>query len=270
MATFFGEIGPLSSRAVDDEEIEDQPIYNVIISSKPECSDMKADCKLLIFTIGSNASAFIESQILSDEARNTVKYLFHIHYTSNKCKDESTMYTNDFKFKSDPGKVAHAVFIEPNLVICDVSPNMPDEIALEVCELILSMVNCEEVLILTSRHVSHFKTDHPLISDEPFLKSLVTSKYAAEHNCSIPQLSAPNFISNFPAALLTLFEIKKKGALCVINFVHRESLDLINVQNFEKIFNENLIVNLVPNKKAIENLRKLAMKADVCDSNLYI
>lgn len=270
MATFFGEIGPLSSRAVDDEEIDDQPIYNVLIETRPECSDIKTDCKLLIFSVGTNAKAFIESHILSDEEPDTVQYLFHIHYTSNQCKNESTMYTNDFKFKSDPGKVAHAVFIKPNLVVCDVSANMPNEIVLEVCELILSKINCEEALILTTRHLSHFKADHPLQADEPFLKSLATSKYAAEHKCSIPQLPAPNFISNFPAAVLIFFEIKRKGALCVINFVGRESLDLLNVHNFDKIFSEDLIVNLVPNKKAIANLKKIAMKADIYNSNLYI
>ncbi|GFW62741.1 uncharacterized protein TNCV_2625041 [Trichonephila clavipes] len=264
MATFFGEIGPLSSRAVDDEEIEDQPKYDVIIIPRPECPDMKVDCKLLIFTVGTIARAFIDSHIISEQAPDTVKYLFEVCYISNQGKDEPTMYTNDFKSKS---KAAHSLFIEPNLVLCALSA-MPDEIALEVCELILSKVNCEEALILTSRHVSHFKTDHPLISDDPFLKSLVTSKYAAEHNCSIPQLPAPNFISNFPAALLTLFEIKKKGALCVINFVHCESLDLINVTNFGKIFKEDLIVNLVPSKKTIENLRAHGV-IDVCDSNLY-
>ncbi|GFY73956.1 uncharacterized protein TNIN_282011 [Trichonephila inaurata madagascariensis] len=268
MATFFGEIGPLSSRAVDDEEIEDQPIYDVIINTRPECPDMKADCKLLIFSTDTIAQAFIDSHIIADQAPDTVKYFLEVRYISKQGKDESTMYTNDFKLKSNGVKVAHTLFIEPNLVLCALTPNMPDEIALEVCELILSKVNCEEALILTSRHVSHFKTDHPLISDDPFLKSLVTSKYAAEHNCSIPQLPAPNFISNFPAALLTLFEIKKKGALCVINFVHSESLDLVNVTNFRKIFNDDLIVNLVPSKKTMENLR-VHGGIDVCDSNLY-
>ncbi|GFU18717.1 uncharacterized protein NPIL_578841 [Nephila pilipes] len=270
MATFFGEIGPLSSRAVDDEEIEDQPIYNVTIGTRPECLDMKADCKLLIFTVGAQANAFIESHVLSDKAPDTVRYLFHIHYTLNNSTGESTTCENDLKFKPGPGKVANAVFIEPNLVVCDVSPKMPDEIASEVCELILSQINCEEALILTSCHISHFKGDSPLMADEPFLKSLATAKYTVKHTCSIPHLSAPNFISNFPAAVLTLFEIKKKGALCVINYVDRDSFDILNVQNFEKIFSEDLIVKLVPNKEAVSNLRKAAMKKNICDSNLYI
>lgn len=264
MATFFGEISPLSSRAVDDEEIEDQPIYNLSVESKEDCA-VKIDCKLIVFSVDEISYAFVQSFLVPDNTRS----LFSVYYSSNKDEDYNIMYTGTTEQKSSVKNAANVYSVDENIIICDIASRVPEELYTELCDILLNKVNCEEALILTSLPSATFKAERSQLSEKPFLKSLATSNYLSIRSCSIPRLAAPNFLTNFAAAVLTDFELKKKSALCIVNFVDSYLFDFVIVKNFDAIFDENLVVKLLPNSDATAKLSKCVKQKVAAEANLY-
>ncbi|CAL1285430.1 unnamed protein product [Larinioides sclopetarius] len=265
MATFFGEISPLSSRAVDDEEIEDQPIYNLTVDSKEDCP-VKIDCKLLLFSVDEISYAFAQCYLVPDNIRR----LFAINYSSNKDDDDDSLMYTGSKDRKSKVKIAATVYsIDENVIVCDIAPRVPAELYTELCDTLLDKITCEEALILTSLPIATFKSEGSQLFEKPFLKSIATSKYLSVRSCNVPRLQAPNFLSNFAAAVLTVFEMKKKSALCVINYVDSYLFDFAVVQNFVAILNENLIVKLMANSDAISKLTKCMKQKVAAETNLY-
>ncbi|KAF8771882.1 Proteasome assembly chaperone 1 like protein [Argiope bruennichi] len=264
MATFFGEISPLSSRAVDDEEIDDQPIYNLILDSEEDCP-AKIDCKLLVFSVDEISYAFVQCYLVPDNAQR----LFVVNYSLNKDEDYDLMYTGSTKQKSNVKIAATVYSIDENVIVCDIASRVPEELYTELYDALFDKLNCEEALILTSLPTASFKSEASQLLEKPFLKSIATSKYLSMRSCNVPRLQAPNFLSNFAAAVLTDFEVKQKPAICILNYVDSCLLDFVVVQNFDAIFDENFVLKLTPNSDATSKLTKCVKQKIAAEANLY-
>ncbi|GIY71608.1 proteasome assembly chaperone 1 [Caerostris extrusa] len=263
MSTFFGEIGALLSRADDDEETDSKPMYTLSVSK--EGRSVKKECKLGIFTVGELASTFAQSYLIPDNAH----CLFNINYLPNPKLNDYITFAFGTKSKLNVSKAASAFFINKDVIVCDISSHVPEMLMIDLCEKILKKIKCEEVLVLTSNPASSFKSEDSQSQEKNFLKSLATSQYTSSRTCTIPRLEAPNFLSHFSAAVMAEFEVKKKPALCIINYVESCLYDSADVQAFERVFSENLPVKLVPLNDATSNLAK-RMKIKISrETNLY-
>lgn len=260
MATYFGEVIPISSRAVDDEELDNNhPKYTVSIEKAGELSS----CKLMIFSVGEIASIFVKSYFLPDNFNQ----ICAIKFSSDKEDDESTFYTG--MQRNIKNLTAASVFsLHSDILICDVAKSVPVEIWYEVTELILKSYSPSEVLVLTSKHMATFKNEssNSAISEKPFLKSLCTSKYS----CNIPRLTSPNFLSNLPASVLLKCEVTKLPALCVVNYVDTDAVDFLNVHTFEEILAESMLSKVPVNADAKAKVVKFVKTAQSVESNLYM
>ncbi|KAG8197479.1 hypothetical protein JTE90_007218 [Oedothorax gibbosus] len=262
MATFFGEIGALSSRAVDDEEADSEPTYNISLDCKSK-SESKTDCKLLLLAVGDLAIAFSKSYLISD----TSTHLFDVKYSAVKAEFDSIMYTGGALPSSRSQKAASAYQVSKDVIVCEVPALVPEEINMDVCLMVLDHINCQEGVCITSKHMANFKSSEPVESYTPFIKALATSKFSRSH--AMDKLQAPNFISGFAAAFLAEFQVKNKAALCVINFVDTDFLDSSNVQMFERLQEVDLNVKIDFATDAKAKLTKYIKARHCIESNLY-
>lgn len=264
MASFFGEINELSSRAVDDEEIDDQPTYNLTLDhkSKPE---KRTDSKLLVIAAGDLATAFSKCYLISDSSM----HLFDVEYSSSRTDSESNMYTGGLVPPSKGLKAASVYSVNEDIVVCEVPNLVPEEIAMDVCSMVLSQVYCLEGLCLTSKHMANFKSAESVQSSAPFIKTLATSKYHDSHSNAMSRLQAPNFVSGFPAAFLAEFQVKNKAALCIVNYVDSDLLDSSNVQIFERVRDVDLSIKVDFVADAKAKLAKYIKSRHSIESNLY-
>lgn len=261
MASFFGEIRPLSSRAVDDEESDNQPKYEVYVKNI-ESSNLNSNIKLAVFSIGEIASVFVKSYFLSE------KYVLQstIEYSCDSNDQDTTFYTGVQNVRKK--KAADMFISTSDILICEVSDSVPAEICYKVTELIFKDINPVEVLILTSDHIATFKSECSTSYGMPFLKALVTSHY--KKPCNIPRLEPPNFLSNIVASVLLKCEISQLPALCVVNFVDTNAVDSLNVAVFDDVLKEAIISEVPSNTDAKSKVIKYVKSRQCTESYLYL
>lgn len=265
MASFFGEIRTLSSRAVDDEEADDQAKYEVTYEESDKTYPRHV--KLMIISVSEIASIFVKSHFLNDNAIP----ICTINYTCLKNTDESMLYTGLLSNKNVKNVAVSISASYPDAMVCEVSKSVPEEICHEICEIIFNYFTPSRVLILTSKHMATFKSENSLLSFQaPFLKSLCSTQYFTSHLCNIPHLNSPNFLSNIPASILLKCEVKKLPALCIVGYVDTDAIDSLNVQVFDEILNEALLsdTSVTPNAKS--RVVKYVKTTQSVKNNLYI
>lgn len=267
MASFFGEVRPLLSRAIDDEDADNQPKYTVHLVNTEKRDQFNENVKLVIFSVGEIASVFLKSYFLRDNSNliSTVKY------TCEKDDLDSTFYTSMKSNVNVKDVVAASVFTSSSgILICEISNSIPEYICHEVTDLIFKNFFPSQVLILTSQHMATFKRESSISIEMPFLKRLCTSVYLSNYSCNIPRLDSPNFLSNMPASLLLKSEVTKVPALCVVNYVDTDSIDSLSVHVFDDVLKEPLISNIPVNQDAESKVIRYVKSKQSIESNLYI
>ncbi|XP_054717008.1 proteasome assembly chaperone 1-like [Uloborus diversus] len=268
MASFFGEVSELSSRAVDDEEVDNQPKFAIqleTLDTSKACSNIP--CKAGIFAVGDSPSAFVKSYLLPENATAIAKV---------KClrtqNDDSSEFYNGIKnsLSSDARSIAAIYLIDADHLFFDISSNTPEELSTILCNMLHNHFCCDLGIILTSVHASAFKSEKAISKLQPrFLKTLTTSSFASNYACNIPKLQVPNFLSKFPAALLTKFEIRKKPALCIISYVDTNVVDFMNSEFYKALFDIPVFSNLQVNANGNSRLFELCREAHCKAPNLY-
>ncbi|KFM62316.1 Proteasome assembly chaperone 1, partial [Stegodyphus mimosarum] len=235
MASFFGEVRDLSSRAVDDDETEDYPVFSLTSEVTDDFEKFKSHCELVLFAVGDISTAFVKCYFCHDDT----KLLMTVNYLRDK-SDEDSLLTGHIKnsISSKQLKACSVYSIDCNVAVCEILPNIPEEINVDLCSMIVKNLACARAVVFTTCHMSAYKCVNPNVSETSFLRSLATSQYLMNNTCKIPTLSPPNFLANFPAAVLTEFEVNNKPAVAVICYVHSNSLDSVSVEIFEGILDE--------------------------------
>lgn len=266
MASYFGEVMPLSSRAVDDEEVDNQPKYAISIEKLEQSTPYKT--KFMIFSVGEIASIFVKSHFLQNDSEKICSIMFSCEKDDD---DESTFYTGMQHNKNRKNVIAASLFTSSaDVLICDVSKSVPEELCYEVTQLILKNYLPSVAIILTTKHMATFKRGNALQLEMSFLKSISTSEYNKSYSCNIPPLPPPNFLTNMPASILLHCEITKLPALCVVNYVDTNAVDYLNVHIFDEILKEPIVSKISRNGDAKEKIIKLVKGSQSVESNLYM
>lgn len=264
MASFFGEVRSMFSRAVDDEELDIQPNYKII--SEAFDGQSKYNAKIMVVSVGEIASIFVRSYFIHNDSN----LICSIKYSCAKDDDDddSLMYTGVSK-SARKFTVASIYKSCPDVLICDISKSVPDEMCSEVTDLIFKNYMSSEIVILTSKHMAAFKGENSVYSKTPFLKSLATSCYNNSYSCNISCLNPPNFLTNMAASILLRCEIAKLPAVCFISYVDTDSVDYLIVHIFDEILNDTIVSKVPVDADAKSKVIKFVKAKQSIESNLY-
>ncbi|KAM4701771.1 proteasome assembly chaperone 1 [Discoglossus pictus] len=285
MATFFGEVLSVFSRAVEEEEEEkeeeeeeeDREIrrelekkrevhvsWNPDIGSAIESSpDKRLPCSNFILAVGDNATGFVSSYILSS---GSWEVSGSVRLWNERCREPS--YKND---RLPAPCALYRLIADPTVMLCQCSCYVAEDQQCPWCEKIFSYLPKTglKVTILSTCPVSDYKTAESTYNiPVPFLRALKTGAYTDETPCSL--MEQPNIVEGLPAAVLTYCQVWQIPAVLYQCYTDICKLDSITMEAFCPILSGQSMSCLAADSASIkENLKRTVKSRDI-ESNLYI
>ncbi|XP_067143954.1 proteasome assembly chaperone 1-like [Centruroides vittatus] len=260
MATFFGEVLPVRSRAVDDEEEKDVPVERLYMEKQLGLQK----CNLFVFSIGSNASTFNEIYVLPQDAQ----LLTHVR-GETIIEDNQEEYMGLSYRKSS--KLVGSLYRKGSVLFFICKERIRPEQAFPLAKQLIDSISSSCVLILCDYYFSEYKHNFTEILQIPFLRCLRTSKYN-DKEVNFPLLRQPNTVSGLEAAILTECEVKNIPAELIVSYTDQCCLDVNCVKSFLKIFSIPHVRSnsLGPNPYADRQLKELFVNRLNFSDTLYI
>ncbi|KAM4796941.1 proteasome assembly chaperone 1 [Rhinophrynus dorsalis] len=288
MATFFGEVVPVFSRAVEEEEEEEREeeeeeedreiraelekkrevrlTWNSETSAAIESStDRRLPCSYLILAVGENATGFVSSYILSS---GSWEVSGSVRLWNERCRDTNI---KDANLPGPSSCILYRSITDPMVMLCQCNCYVAEDQLFQWCEKVFSCLqkSCLKVTILSTCPVSEYKTPESTYNlPVPFLKALKTKDYSGEVPCSL--MEQPNIVDGLPAAVLTYCQVWKIPAVFYQCFTDINRLDSITIEAFRPLLSCQSMSRLTADSANIqETLRKTLQTSDI-QSNLYI
>ncbi|XP_019724990.1 proteasome assembly chaperone 1 isoform X2 [Hippocampus comes] len=279
MATFFGEVVTVYSRAVDeddddeetlDEDEEDAQIRKeleekreVCLHWSPEVCDAlksgdKLTCSHFILAVGHNASRFLSVYVLTSEKWDTVGHASVWNERSRAGSDEQSECI--FYRHRD----------EPSVVICQLTCYVAEDQQFQWAEKVLDCLQHKDlhVTVLSDSPMADYKSaDYLCGSSAPFLRSLHTTTFNGPPVCRA--LEQPNILSGLPAAVLNHCQVHRISAVVYRCFSDVNGADSVTMEAFKPALaklRHSIKLDACPSSDA---LRKIVRTRDP-QSNLYI
>lgn len=281
MATFFGEVLSVHSRAVDEDEDEEElgeneedaqirreleEKWEVHLHWNPEVSDSlksgnKLPCSDFILAVGHNAARFLSVYILTSEVWDPVgrASVWNDRSRVGAARSGEESVCLFYRHKDDP-----------SVLLCQVTCYVAENQQFQWTEKVMACLQPRElnVTVLSDSTVADYKTaDYLGGSSAPFLRSLYTSSYRGQSAC--PSLEQPNIISGLPAAVLNHCQAHRLPAIVYQCYSDVISPDSVTMETFKPALTKlgrTIKTELSP---STDVLRKLARSAAI-QSNLYI
>jgi len=264
MATFFGEILPLSSRAVDDEEDDEncdlnftEPVLqwsNSITKELETAGEKRISCDNLVVALGEEANAFTDVYVKTYEYE-----LIGGIFTGVDDKDPSTLLQNA---PSDRTCLIYRCCSNPKIIICQCNTKVSPEQTFQWSKLLCDNINLDAAYIAvlatcsTGSYTSHIP---PSDLDTPFLRALKTDKFAATPVCKI--LEQPNMLTDMAAQLMTFFQVHNYKAVIYVVYKEARYAEISTVKAFIPILDVTPIRDIAePIKNAEDKLRDIVDK----------
>ncbi|XP_057676044.1 proteasome assembly chaperone 1 isoform X2 [Corythoichthys intestinalis] len=214
MATFFGEVLSVYSRAVEEEDDEEELDENdedaqirkeleekreVRLHWGPEVCDAlksgdKLPCSHFILAVGHNASRFLSVYVLASEKWESVG---------------SASVWNE-RNQAGSGQQSGCVFFrrrdEPSVIICQLTCYIAEDQQFQWAEKVLDCLQHRDlnVTVLSDCSMADYKSvDYLCGSSTPFLRSLHSNAFSGPPVC--PALEQPNILTGLPAAVYQCF-----------------------------------------------------------------
>ncbi|ELU11444.1 hypothetical protein CAPTEDRAFT_221592 [Capitella teleta] len=276
MASFFGEIVPALSRAVDEEDDDDELEY------MPKCSisfkwnttlisEETLKCASLVVAVGPAASAFMQIYMLNGRP---TKLLGQATLDRADDDDDDDLIMMGQSSRSSPLSpcLIHLLTDTPSVVMMQCRDEVLPELTFSLVDQSFSKLNLSNsrVIVLTSVSVSQYRSE--LISDDlqvPFLRALKTDAETKHAFC--PYLEQPNTIAGLSAQVLTLCQVK--SVACCLYVVYSDLIlpDQRTVRKFKDLeqiptFKSFISVN---SATADEQLAKL-LDSKTKENTLYL
>ncbi|XP_005100141.1 proteasome assembly chaperone 1 [Aplysia californica] len=273
MATFFGEILPVRSRAVDDDEdddfrgpIEGEPILHWSKKVKAETEklpDKKVPCSNLVISIGQEANAFTEVYV------KTFKYEI-IGGIFSKIQDDDPCTLSQTS-PTDKSCFIYRCYSNPSIIVCQCNRDVSQEQSFSWAKLLCTNINLDTayIAVLASCSTGGYCSDIPSSDlDTPFLRALKTEKFVGTPICKI--LEQPNMLTGLPAQLMTFFQVHQYKAVIYVCYKENRYADIPSVKAFLPVLEVTPIKDMTePNKKAEDMLRDIVEKHQIHDM-LYL
>ncbi|XP_029923869.1 proteasome assembly chaperone 1 [Myripristis murdjan] len=287
MATFFGEVVSVYSRAVeedDEEELEepeeDEEIRRELEERREVRLQWSADvgemlssgaarlpCSHLILAVGSNAARFLSVFVLHSANWDSVG---HAAFWNEMTQTAS----------GQAGPEAGCVFYRnkdsPSVLICQMTSYIAEDQLFQWTEKVFGCLQQRalNVTVLCDSPVAEYKSpDYVSSSSVPFLRSLQTSACSGtgprSGTAPCPPLEQPNIVTGLPAAVLSYCQVHHIPAIAYQCYSDVISPDSITMETYKPVLTRlGKVIQLEPLPNA-DVLRKFVTAAD-CRSNLYI
>ncbi|XP_061659930.1 proteasome assembly chaperone 1 isoform X2 [Syngnathoides biaculeatus] len=271
MATFFGEVLSVYSRAVeeDDEEDLEEDDEDVQIRKEleekrevhlhwgPEVCDVlksgnKLPCSLFILAVGHNASRFLSVYVLASDMWDTVGH--------------ASMWNE--RSRAGSGDRSSCVFYrhkdEPSILICQLTCYVAEDQQFQWAEKHRDL----NVTVLSDSSVADYKSaDYLCGSSAPFLRSLHTDAFSGPSVC--PALEQPNILAGLPAAVLNHCQVHRIPAIVYQCFSDVIGADSVTMEAHKPVLaNLGKSIKLNPSPSS-DALHKIVRSRDP-QSNMYI
>ncbi|XP_069492169.1 proteasome assembly chaperone 1 [Ambystoma mexicanum] len=291
MATFFGEVLTVFSRAVDedDEDVEEEEAtdeneedlairreiekqrevhmsWNSEISTSTETTtDKLFPCSNFILAVGHNAAGFLSTYVLNSgrwEVAGSAKLWNERCTKSNPRKGPlSTSSCLFYRMGSDP-----------TTLLCQCTCHVAEDQQFQWCEKVFSCIKKEDlkVTVLSTCSVANYKTPESTFTlPVPFLKALRTKECLQEISCC-SMLEPPNIVEGLPAAVLSYCQVWQIPAVLYQCYTDAIKLDSITIEAFQPVLSsQNLCRFSKDTSNSVEMLKKIATCEEI-QSNLYI
>ncbi|XP_022050039.1 proteasome assembly chaperone 1 [Acanthochromis polyacanthus] len=280
MATFFGEVLSVYSRAVEEEEEdveeeneEDEEIRRELEQKRevglhwsPEVSEAlrsgnKLQCSDFILAVGHNAASFLSAYVLSSANWDAVGH-------ASVWNERSRAVTGQNSEES--ACVFHRRKDNPSVLICQVTCYLAEDQLFQWTEKVFECLQHRElnVIVLSDGSVADYKTaDYLCSSSAPFLRSLHTDAFRDRPVCQ--PLEQPNIVTGLPSAVLNHCQVHRVAAVVYQCYSDVIGPDSVTMETYKLALTRlGRSIQLDPSPST-DVLRKFARTADI-QSNLYI
>ncbi|XP_028824930.1 proteasome assembly chaperone 1 [Denticeps clupeoides] len=286
MATFFGEVLSVYSRAVDEDEQEeldeeteeDIQIRHELLQKRevhlnwcPElCQDIESssDKKLqhshLILAVGPNAAGFLSAHVLTAGDWAPVGW-----FSLWNERSRGTSRLSDSPAVGEPGCLIYQQKGNASVLICQCLSYVAEDQLFQWTDKIFACLPKRglSVLVLSDSPVAEYKTPNYINgSSTPFLRALKTSAYKEALRC--PLLEQPNIVTGLAAAVLSHCEVQGVPAVlyqCYSDMIVPDSVTMEAYRVALMLLSKTVKLESCPNADV---LQKVSRVTDV-SSNLY-
>ncbi|KAM3601316.1 uncharacterized protein V6R79_010585 [Siganus canaliculatus] len=283
MATFFGEVLSVYSRAVEEEEEEDgeyveeneedaqirrelEEKREVRLHWCPEVSESlksgnKLQCSDLILAVGHNAARFLSVYVLTSANWDAVGHAS----MWNERNPAGTGQTIE-----ESACVFHRQKDDPSVLICQVTGYIAEDQLFQWTEKVFDCLQHRglNVTVLSDSSVAEFKTaDYSSSTAAPFLRSLHTGAFSGQSVCQ--SLEQPNIVTGLPAAVLNHCEVHRIAAVvyqCFSDVIGPDSITMETYKPALTRLSKSIKLDASP---STDVLRKFVTTTNI-QSNLYI
>uniref|UniRef100_A0A1A8PD45 Proteasome assembly chaperone 1 n=1 Tax=Nothobranchius rachovii TaxID=451742 RepID=A0A1A8PD45_9TELE len=279
MATFFGEVLSVYSRAVDeddedlDENEEDEQIRRELDEKRTVQLQWSTDvteslrsgnkllCSDFVLAVGHNAASFLSAYVLASAKWDAVGRALVWNERSRAATGQT-------------GEESACVFYRhkdtPAVLICHVTCYVAEDQLFQWTEKVFDCLQPREltVTVLSDGSVADYKTaDYLCSSSAPFLRALHTSAFSDQPVCQ--SLEQPNIVTGLPAAVLNHCQVHRIAAVvyqCYSDVIGPDSVTMETYKPTLTKLGKSIQVNSSPKMDA---LRKFVRATEI-QSNLYI
>ncbi|KAM9348216.1 proteasome assembly chaperone 1 [Symphorus nematophorus] len=279
MATFFGEVLSVYSRAVeeDDEDLdeneEDEQIRRELEEKRevqlhwsPEVSESlksgnKLQCSDFVLAVGHNAARFLSVYVLTSANWDAVGH-------ASVWNERSRAVTAGTSEESEC--VFYRQKDNPSVLICQVTCYVAEDQLFQWAEKVFDCLQQRElnVTVLSDSCVAEYKTaDYLCCSAAPFLRSLHSGAFSGQSVCQ--SLEQPNIVTGLPAAVLNHCEVHRISAVVYQCYSDVSGPDSVTMETYKPaLTNLGKSIQLDPSPST-DVLRKFVRTPNI-QSNLYI
>ncbi|CAJ1063417.1 proteasome assembly chaperone 1 [Xyrichtys novacula] len=279
MATFFGEVLSVYSRAVEDddedseENEEDEQIRRELEEKRevhlhwsPEVSESmksgnKLQCSEFILAVGHNAARFLSVYVLTSPNWDPVGHASVWNERSRAVSGQTS---------EESACVFYRQKDNPSVLICQVTCFVAEDQLFQWTEKVFDCLQHRElnVTVLSDCSVAEYKTaDYLHCSSAPFLRTLHTGAYSGQPVCR--SLEQPNIVTGLPAAVLNHCEVHRITAVvyqCYSDVIGPDSVTMETYKPALTKLGKSIQLDPSPSK---DILNKFVRTTNI-QSNLYI
>ncbi|XP_053502083.1 proteasome assembly chaperone 1 isoform X1 [Ictalurus furcatus] len=276
MATFFGEVLSVYSRAVEEDDYDDAEEENeedlqirreieekreVHIKWCPEVSKAvesseKLQCSDLIIAVGPNAAGFVSAYILSSEGWTQVGWVSL--WNERSC---GSTRLDTAPLPGEPGCVFYQQRSCPSVLICQCTCYIAEDQLFQWAEKVLGSMQSRglTVTVLSDSPLAEYKTPHYVNGNAtPFLRALKTSTFTDNLHC--PLLEQPNIITGLPAAVLNQCQVQHVPAVlfqCFSDVIHPDSVTMETYKPTLSCLRTQVKLDTSPNMEILQKLTRV-------------
>ncbi|XP_033635414.1 proteasome assembly chaperone 1-like isoform X1 [Asterias rubens] len=269
MATFFGEVLTLSSRAVDDDDEDEgdemlprfpepQFAWQPGVNKEMEESEVrKLSCRTLIIAVGPAATAFLEAYILWSkiEVVATIEYDLS---RSNSAKGHHKCSV--YRLKN-----------HPDVLVCQCKNEvLPGMSHVWTKQLFQNLDSTDmEVIVMDMASTAEYRTDMSS-SEIPacFLRSMQSSTQGRKIQ-PCPSLESPNVIKGLSASVLSHCQIYGVSCLLCIGFFDSLFLHTDDIKVFLPLLSSDPIKDIVQENPDAESVLRKLVERRALQGSLY-